>query len=306
MFRDFARFADSRRIRLPRTLLLLFVCSLAGSQLLSQSDPTPVDGIKSIDPPRQPTRPLVPPPPPPAFAATTHTFWTRREGAPGSISSLAQTKDGYLWIGSTLGLYRLDGLRFSAYPFGPHSPPLPSLDIASLSADRDGGLWVAFHNTAIVHLKADVSDVSYGSSSGLVANMLERVISRPDGTVWAFGGGKLFKLEGEKWVDFGKHHGLGRGGVFSVFFDREGTIWVGRDRMLWMLRSGDRQFTQFPASVHYVSSMVQTRDGQIWISDAWRCVRSLSDTSLKGVVHLLGKAQLLLDSNDNLWIAQGR
>jgi signal transduction histidine kinase/ligand-binding sensor domain-containing protein len=303
LFRNVAWLADSRRFRLPRGLLLLFMCSLASSQLQGQSDPKPLHGIKSVDPPREPTAPLVPLPPP-AFSATTHTFWTRRDGAPGSISSLAQTKDGYLWIGSTLGLYRFDGLRFSSYPFGPHSQPLPSLDIASLSADRDGGLWVAFHNTAIVHLKTNGSAVSYGSSSGLVANMLERVIARPDGTVWAFGGGKLFKLEGEKWVDFGKRHGLGRGGVFSVFFDREGTIWIGRDRMLWMLRSGDLQFTQSAASVHYVSSMAQTRDGQLWIGDAWRCVRALSDTSLKGVAHLLGKAQLLLDANDSLWIAQ--
>jgi ligand-binding sensor domain-containing protein len=132
-------------------------------------------------------RRLLPPPPPPSFQGMTHTSWTRRDGAPGSISSLAQTKDGYLWIGSALGLYRFDGLLFSPYPFGLANQPLPSLDVASLAADLDGGLWVAMRNSTVVHLKADGSSAFYNRESGLVVNTIDRIFALPDGSVWVAG-----------------------------------------------------------------------------------------------------------------------
>jgi signal transduction histidine kinase/ligand-binding sensor domain-containing protein len=247
---------------------------------------------------------LLPPPPPPSFQGITHTSWTRRDGAPGSVNALAQTKDGYLWIGSSLGLYRFDGLRFAQYPLGPNTTALPSLDVCSLAADVEGGLWIAMCSAKIVHLKADESTVVYGGEEGVPTGALDKIFSFPDGSVWVAGSSKLLRFEGDRWLDFGKDHGIGPFGVFSVLFDREGNIWVARDKRLSIVRKGKGQLEDVPNQVHYVSSMVQTRDGAIWISDAWRSVRSLADASPDGVLKLQGKAQMLLDSHDNLWIAQ--
>jgi signal transduction histidine kinase/ligand-binding sensor domain-containing protein len=282
-------------------LILLVVASdrSAGQSVVSSAaapahaDTSPLHGTN-----------LLTPPPAPTFDGITHTFWTRRDGAPGTVTALAQTKDGYLWVGSLLGLYRFDGLRFSSYAFGPNDRALPSLDISSLSPDLEGGLWVGFRNAAAMHLKADGSSVLYGAESGLAANMLEQIIVRPDGSVYAFGGSKLFRFQGGRWINFGKEHGLGAGGVFSVFFDREENIWIGRDKKLCVLKKGAAEFTEVPASVHYVSSMIQNRNGDIWIGDAWRSVRRLGDDSSRRVLPIEGKALLLLDSKDNLWIAQ--
>src|SRR5262245_35826827 len=41
-----------------------------------------------------------------------HTAWTEREGVPAGIQVLAQTDDGYLWIGTSDGLFQFDGVRF--------------------------------------------------------------------------------------------------------------------------------------------------------------------------------------------------
>src|SRR5580658_10390060 len=41
-----------------------------------------------------------------------HTRWTLADGAPTNIDTLAQTPDGYLWIGARRGLYRFDGVTF--------------------------------------------------------------------------------------------------------------------------------------------------------------------------------------------------
>lgn len=41
-----------------------------------------------------------------------HTAWGEKEGAPSGILALAQTQDGYLWLGTISGLYRFDGVSF--------------------------------------------------------------------------------------------------------------------------------------------------------------------------------------------------
>ena len=41
-----------------------------------------------------------------------HTGWTYIEGAPGQVHALAQTTDGYLWLGTATGLFRFDGIQF--------------------------------------------------------------------------------------------------------------------------------------------------------------------------------------------------
>ena len=40
-----------------------------------------------------------------------HTTWKIREGfAKGAITSIAQTPDGYIWLGTNFGLLRFDGV----------------------------------------------------------------------------------------------------------------------------------------------------------------------------------------------------
>ena len=151
------------------------------------------------------------------FSGMTHTAWTRSDGAPESISSLAQTTEGYLWIGSSLGLYRFDGVRFAAYPFSADQVPLPTQDVSSIAADPAGGLWIGLRMTAVVHILPDGSALVYGRSSGLTSDTLERITVRKDGSVWVLAGGNLLTLQSEQWNNFGQAHGLGQGSCVFVF-----------------------------------------------------------------------------------------
>ena len=50
-----------------------------------------------------------------SIAQMYHSAWTARDGLRGIVSALAQTADGFLWVGTTEGLYRFDGMTFEAY-----------------------------------------------------------------------------------------------------------------------------------------------------------------------------------------------
>src|SRR5262245_23933818 len=70
------------------------------------------------------------------------TAWRSRDGfTEGVIRSITQTPDGYLWLGTELGLLRFDGVR--AIPWRPDSDQLlPSTQIMTLLSSRDGTLWI--------------------------------------------------------------------------------------------------------------------------------------------------------------------
>ena len=71
-----------------------------------------------------------------------HTAWKTVDGfSKGLIRSIAQTPDGYLWLGTEFGLLRFDGVRAVAWE-PPQREHLPSSDIRSLQGARDGRLWI--------------------------------------------------------------------------------------------------------------------------------------------------------------------
>src|SRR5690349_12080397 len=70
-----------------------------------------------------------------------HEVWTMDNGLPqNAVLSLKQTRDGYLWVGTSEGLVRFNGVDFSV--FNPsNTPELPQASSASFFEDRDGALW---------------------------------------------------------------------------------------------------------------------------------------------------------------------
>src|SRR5450756_2525410 len=69
--------------------------------------------------------------------------WDTDSGLPHStVTGVAQTPDGYIWIGTRLGgLARFDGSRFVNYHPG-NTPELRSIEIHKLLVDDIGTLWI--------------------------------------------------------------------------------------------------------------------------------------------------------------------
>src|SRR6266566_8500996 len=96
--------------------------------------------------------------------------WGPEKGfASGSVTAIAQTTDGYLWIGTDKGLVRFDGLNFrqfeqanpSLFPIGP---------VQKLLADAQGNLWILLQSTKLLRYHQGTFDLSRGEAeNGITA-----------------------------------------------------------------------------------------------------------------------------------------
>jgi signal transduction histidine kinase/ligand-binding sensor domain-containing protein len=192
-----------------------------------------------------------------------HTAWKVRDGfSKGEIESIAQTPDGYLWLGTEFGLLRFDGVR--AIPWHPpgnqHMPPGP---VYSLLVSRDGALWIG--TTKGLARWKDGKLNEYLELSGEVAS---NIVEDPeDGTVWVGGRGtppgKLCAIHDATVHCVGADGRFGRG-VFSLFEDSRGNLWAGTQAGLWRWKPGPPRFYDMP-DVNGLPAVAEDTDGAILV-----------------------------------------
>ena len=120
---------------------------------------------------------------------------------------MAQTTDGYLWLGTATGLFRFDGIRFQAYK--PQSgQAFPQRNVVSLFAVPDGGLWVGYWYGGVSFIKnGTVTD--YGKPEGLPSRAVLAFARDRQGAIWiAAGKDGLARLEGSRWKKIGADWGF--------------------------------------------------------------------------------------------------
>jgi len=104
----------------------------------------------------------------PAKAITQfiHSVWQARDGLPqNTITAIAQTPDGYLWLGTREGLARFDGVRFTVYT-NENTPALAQSQILSLLVDREGRLWIGTWGGGLTKLQ-NGAFTRFGADQGL-------------------------------------------------------------------------------------------------------------------------------------------
>jgi ligand-binding sensor domain-containing protein len=112
----------------------------------------------------------------------SHEVWLTENGLPqNTVHSVAQTKDGYIWIGTEEGLARFDGVRFTIFDTH-NTPPLKSNYIRTLLADRDGVLWIGTAEGLV--RKSNVGFTTFTTNEGLPSNTIQSVYQDREGTVW--------------------------------------------------------------------------------------------------------------------------
>lgn len=81
-----------------------------------------------------------------------YSHWNKRQGLPSDIIyDLGKDSDDYLFLGTELGLYRFNGIRFQAIPFLDHR----SVSVTSIILDNSKTLWCRNFSNQIFYLDAD-------------------------------------------------------------------------------------------------------------------------------------------------------
>ncbi len=165
-----------------------------------------------------------------------HASWKISEGfSEGIIRSIAQTADGYLWLGTEFGLRRFDGVRAVPWepPAGQH---LPSTDIRSLQGARDGRLWIG-----TVSGLASWKDRELTHYPELDGQVIEALLEDREGTIWVAGWalstGRLCRIQSGNIQCYGEDGRFGSG-VTALYEDSGGTLWVGGMNGLWRWKPG--------------------------------------------------------------------
>lgn len=229
-----------------------------------------------------------------------HTRWGLQEGAPAEIHALAQTADGFLWLGAADGLFRFDGVHFEAFVPRDGGRQLRR-NIFSMLATPDGGLWVGFWSGGACFLK-DGAARMYDEKEGLPAYAVLAFLVDHQGVTWAAAGRYgLFRLEGGRWRPAGADWGF-EGTASSLLEDRAGRIWAGTNDRLYMLPKGARRFQVAAKGLVYVMKLAQAPDGTIWMAETGRGVRPVPGTGHGEEVEG-GSQAILVDRQGSLWVA---
>ena len=229
-----------------------------------------------------------------------HTSWTYTEGAPGEVNALAQTTDGYLWLGTATGLFRFDGIRFQPYT-PPSGRAFPQRSVISLFAVPDGGLWVGYWYGGVSFIE-DGTVTDYGTREGLPSRAVLAFARDRRGAIWiAAGQDGLARLEGSHWRTIGPDWGFADL-AYTVFVDHAGTVWVGTPTSVTYLVEGGRQFQIAADGLQHVRQIAEAPDGTLWMAELGHGVRRVPLPGTSNAAVLVGSQAITFDNQGSLWI----
>lgn len=242
-----------------------------------------------------------------AIGQYKHTRWTVEDGAPSSIEAIAQTPDGYLWLGTPLGLYRFDGVTFEAM-----RPPRPSYSmsdrVVSLMVTRDGALWVGYEAGGIAVWEHGKFRLLFDPK--IFRSVTIRLAEGRDGTIWAATTSpkaRLARLTGGQWRSADDISGLPAEDLSDILVARDGTVWASAGGAVSYLSPGAKRFRVARSGLGEGVGLAQDGQGRIWAADTHGGRVIAGPPTADGTYALTSRSRqtrIIIDRDQNLWGAQ--
>ncbi|KQV84959.1 hypothetical protein ASD15_07430 [Massilia sp. Root351] len=192
------------------------------------------------------------------LANLNHASWSEKDGMPSDIQSLAQTIDGWLWLGTTDGLYRFDGVSFERLS-------LKSSRINDLSALPNGDLLISFVWAGMVALHSDgsVTELAGSEDTFRMGNFSGMMADR-EGAIWAVSMKGLFRYRNGKWENMQSSPNWATL-ASRVLIDQYDRVWYADEQGLYRYDRNTGKLRRI-ADGGKRGPLIQSPDGRIWIS----------------------------------------
>lgn len=196
-----------------------------------------------------------------------HKSWTLADGMPAIVYAIAQTPDGFLWLGSDQGLFRFDGIRAEAFGDG----QLPATEVSSLATGHDGSLWIGFGAAKIARVRAGKVETFDVPTSGLRTPVMFLAKDR-DGSMWVGTRDRVLGFDGQRWRAIDSPWPAAAtwsnpGGIWGLAAGRDGTVWSKNLLGLYCLRRGETVFEAVPGYGAGLIDFARDTDGRLWTAD---------------------------------------
>jgi signal transduction histidine kinase/ligand-binding sensor domain-containing protein len=239
------------------------------------------------------------------------TRWDSPGSFPGgTINAIAQTPDGYLWIGAENGLVRFDGFSFRLINHA-NTPSLPPGHVLGLVVDSEGVLWIHMESPYLMRYRDGRFEQAYpvelpppfsldrarGATAVARGARGDILIAPPNGPL-RYSAGKLMPV-----VSTGAAGGL----PISMVETADGAVWVGmRDTGLLCVRDGrGSHVSGLPDQK--VNALLPGTGPELWVGTDSGLVRwDGGAITRQGVPAALARGPILAlarDRDSNLWIS---
>jgi ligand-binding sensor domain-containing protein/signal transduction histidine kinase len=190
--------------------------------------------------------------------------WLTENGLPqNTVHAIAQTKDGYIWIGTEEGLARFDGVKFTVFD-KQNTPEIKSNYIRSLLADRQGALWIGTAQ-GLVRMQNGKFTL-FTRDDGLPGETIQAVYEDRENNLWVATANGLGLLKSGGLTTFTTKERLISGSIQALLEDSDGALWIATPYGVGRIKDG--KFTNYTVrdglGGNSVRAIQQDRNGRIW------------------------------------------
>lgn len=235
--------------------------------------------------------------------------WFRESGMPEKrITTMAQTKDGYLWMAAEGQLTKFDGLRFTAIR---ERSVTRGGSVVSLFGDSKGALWVGTADRGLTRYANGMVE-TITSTSGLPADTVVSFAESADGTIWVGTSRGLVSIKDGKVQTPSFRDSVPAGYVTSIAAGSEGSVWVAvLETGVFRCQNGHCEAMspeKHAAEFRHPQALAFDESGRLWMVSASGEVFCFADGNWESVRLPVRAGQsadkfLTVETGEGVWIA---
>jgi len=270
-----------------------------------------------------------------AMSQYLHDSWGSERGWPGgSITAIAQSSDGYLWIGTDKGLVRFDGLNFHQFQLA-HPDPIWIGPVRTLVVDASDNLWILLQNTLVFRyqngnfqlIRGETENGTTAMARGksgavLLSSLAEGTLTYSDNRFRSLSSAALLtdaarvansEAPEQRATPFSWFDRLAAptSVVISMAQTDDGKIWLGTEHQgLFYLQEGRVSSASNGRVDTQINCLLPLQNSELWVGTAKGVLRwSGTKLTLAGVppsLLNLDVLSILRDRDSNIWVGTSR